>query len=157
MDPVYQESRKILPRNLSILLTILLLATIASMLVTKYVFYPDVPIWSITVLSAICAVIIVLCFLMDYTITVYDDRVEIKYLLKKTVIPKEQIIDTKTGELNYIKTYTAWTLKGVKYKTYSAVGEEMGIGLKVTGKRVFYLSTKDPEAIAALLPKEESE
>ena len=31
----------------------------------------------------------------------------------------------------------------------------MGIGLKVTGKRVFYLSSKDPEAIAALLPKED--
>ena len=43
----------------------------------------------------------------------------------------------------------------MRYRTFSAVGEDLGIGLKVTGKRVYYMSTKDPEAIATLLPKEE--
>ena len=59
--------------------------------------------------------------------------------------------------LNIIKNYASWNLKGVKYRTYSVIGEDMGIGLKVTGKRVFFLSTKDPEARAALRPKEAKE
>ena len=67
----------------------------------------------------------------------------------------EEIIEVRIGELNVIKNYSNWTLKGVKYRTYSAVGEDMGVGLKITGKRVIYLSTKDPEALAAALPKGE--
>ena len=88
-------------------------------------------------------------------ITVYDDSIEMKYAIMKTSIPKEQIIDTRTGELNIIKNYSDWTLKGVKYKTYSVIGLDTGIGLKVTGKRVFFMSAEDPEHIASLLPKEE--
>ena len=58
---------------------------------------------------------------------------------------------------NIIKNYSDWTLKGVKYKTYSVIGLDLGIGLKVTGKRVFFMSAEDPERIASLLPKEEKE
>jgi len=144
----------ILPKNLAILLSAMLVVTWIAMVVTKYA-YSDLPTMALIVCGVVFAVCVILCFAMRFSITVYDDRIEIFYIVKRTTIPKSEIITTRTGEINLIKNYSDWNLKGVKYKTYSAIGEEMGIGLKVTGKRVFYLSSKDPEAIAALLPKED--
>ena len=144
----------ILPKNLAILLSAMLVVTWIAMVVTKYA-YSDLPTMALIICGVIFAVCVVLCFAMRFSITVYDDRIEIFYIVRRTTIPKSEIITTRTGEINLIKNYSDWNLKGVKYKTYSAIGEEMGIGLKVTGKRVYYLSSKDPEAIAALLPKED--
>jgi hypothetical protein len=144
----------ILPKNLAILLSAMLVVTWIAMVVTKYA-YSDLPTVALIICGVVFAICVILCFAMRFSITVYDDRIEIFYIVKRTTIPKSEIITTRTGEINLIKNYSDWNLKGVKYKTYSAIGEEMGIGLKVTGKRVFYLSSKDPEAIAALLPKED--
>ncbi len=157
MDPAYLESRVVLPRNLTIILTLVLLATWAFMTGYKYLYYPDIPDAAIIGSGIVFIIGCAICFLWKFSITVYDDRIEMKYAFMTTSIPKEQIIDTRVGELNIIKNYSDWTLKGVKYKTFSAIGEDMGIGLKVTGKRVFFMSTTDPEAIAALLPKEKKE
>jgi hypothetical protein len=132
----------------------MLVVTWIAMVVTKYA-YSDLPTMALIVCGVVFAICVILCFAMRFSITVYDDRIEIFYIVRRTTIPKSEIITTRTGEINLIKNYSDWNLKGVKYKTYSAIGEEMGIGLKVTGKRVFYLSSKDPEAIAALLPKED--
>ncbi len=154
MESSYQESRMILPKNLAILLSAMLVVTWIAMVVTKYA-YSDLPTMALIICGVVFAICVILCFAMRFSITVYDDRIEIFYIVKRTTIPKSEIITTRTGEINLIKNYSDWNLKGVKYKTYSAIGEEMGIGLKVTGKRVFYLSSKDPEAIAALLPKED--
>jgi len=155
MESSYQESRMLLPKNLAILLSAMFVITWIAMIVTKLVYYQDVSTVAIIAIGVFFAVCIVMCFAARFSVTVYDDRLEIFYIVKKTVIPKSEIITTRVGELNLIKNYSDWTLKGVKYKTYAAVGEDMGIGLKVTGKRVFHLSSKDPEAIAALLPKGE--
>ena len=154
MESSYQESRMILPKNLAILLSAMLVVTWIAMVVTKYA-YSDLPTVALIICGVVFAICVILCFAMRFSITVYDDRIEIFYIVRRTTIPKSEIITTRTGEINLIKNYSDWNLKGVKYKTYSAIGEEMGIGLKVTGKRVYYLSSKDPEAIAALLPKED--
>lgn len=154
MEPSYRESRMILPKNLAIIAALMLIASYAAILVTDY-FYDC----SSDAINIACGVVfliaIVICFALRFTTEIYGDRIELKYIVKKTVIPFEQIIETKTGELNIIKSYTAWSLKGVKYHTYSAVGEDMGVGLKVTGKRVYYFSTTDPDTVASLLPKGE--
>ena len=155
MEPSYQESRMLLPKNLAILLAAMLIITWVAMLVTKLFYYQGMSMTAILICGVFFAACVLICFGARFTTTVYDDRIEIFYIVKKTVIPKSEIITTRVGELNIIKNYSDWTLKGVKYKTYAAAGEEMGIGLKVTGKRVFHLSSKDPEAIAALLPKGE--
>ncbi len=155
MDPQYQETRMILPKNLAIILSLMLVVTWLSIVVTKYVYYSGIPDSAIISVGAAAAVAIILVFVMKASTTVYPDRVDIMYIIRTTSIPKEQIIDTKVGELNIIKNYSNWTLKGVRYHTYSVIGEDMGIGLKVTGKRVYFLSSKDPQAIADLLPKEE--
>ena len=154
MDPVYMESRRLLPRNLSVLLAVTLIAAWASILVTKMFYYDGIPDIALAVCGVVFAATIILCFVLRFDITVYEDRIEIFYIYKTTVITKPEIIDTRVGELNLIKNYSAWNLKGVRYRTCSAIGEDMGIGLKVTGKRVLYLSSKDPEAIASHLPKE---
>ncbi len=155
MEPSFVESRTIMPKNLAIIVALMLLAAWASMIVTKYLYYEDMSLAVIAICGAAFLITIVICFLLKFSVEIYDDRIEIIYIFRKTVIPKEQIIDTKSGELNVIKSYTAWSLKGVKYHTYSAIGEDLGVGLKVTGKRVYYLSTKDPDAMLSLLPKEE--
>jgi len=154
MDPSFQESRMVLPKNLALLLTAVLIITIASMVVTKMCYYQNMNEWAIGICAIVFAISIILCFIMRYSVTVYDDRIEVFYIVKKTVIPIEEIIDTKVGEITVIKNYANWNLKGVKYRTYSAIGDDYGVGLKLTGKRVLYLSSKDHETLYALLPKE---
>jgi len=155
MDPVYQESRPVLPKNLTIILSLVLIATWAFMIVYGYFFTPNESMTWTYIVGIAFLIVIALVFLMRFTISVYDDRIEFFYIFRKTVVMKEDIIDTKTGELNIIKSYTPWSLKGTRYKTFSAVGEEMGVGIKVKGKKVYYMSTTDPDAIASLLPKKE--
>ncbi|MBE6523769.1 MAG: hypothetical protein E7Z65_02700 [Thermoplasmata archaeon] len=157
MDPVYQESHMVLPKNLAFITAGIFAATLLFMIVYKFVFYPDMPAMAIVCIAISFILVCLVCFLLKFTISVYDDRIEMKYAFSTTSIPLEQIIDTRTGELNIIKNYSDWTLKGVKYKTYSVIGLDLGIGLKVTGKRVFFMSAEDPERIASLLPKEEKE
>ncbi len=154
MDPVYQESRMVLPKNLAIILTLVLAATWAFMAVYKFVYYPDIPDAAIIAVGAAFIVCCLICFLLKFTITIDDEKITMKYAFMKSEVPKEQIIETRMGEFNIIKNYSDWTLKGVKYKSYSVIGEEMGVGLKVTGKRVFFMTTTNPEAIIGLLPKE---
>jgi len=154
MESAYKESRMVMPMNLAVLMAVMMVVTWASMAVTKLFMNAQIPDIALIVSGAAFALVIVFCFIMRFTIEVFDDRIEFVYFFRRTSIPKSEIIDTRVGEINIIKNYSAWTLKGVKYKTYTAIGEDMGIGLKVTGKRVFFLSSADPDAIAALLPKE---
>ncbi len=157
MDSAFLESRPIMPRNLSILLAAVLIATLAFMLFYKYVYYPDLPDLAI----AACAIAFILgiaaSFLLYFKTEITEDSIVFTYMFRRTEVRKEEIIDTRTGELNIIKNYSNWTLKGVRYKTFSAIGEDLGVGLKITGKRVIFFSTKDPDTIASLLPKEEQE
>ena len=145
----------LLPKNLAVVLSVMLLVTWASMVATKYLYYSGMSTWAIAIAGIAFVIIIVLVFWMRFTVKVFDDRVELTYILRTATIPKEEIIDTRYGELNVIKNYANWNIKGVKYRTYSVIGEELGVGLKVTGKRVFFFSCSDPDAVAALLPKEE--
>lgn len=147
----------VLPKNLAFITAGIFAATLLFMIVYKFVFYPDMPTLAIAGIAISFILVCLVCFLLKFTVSVYDDRIEMKYAFSTTSIPKEQIIDTRTGELNIIKNYSDWTLKGVKYKTYSVIGLDLGIGLKVTGKRVFFMSAEDPERIASLLPKEDKE
>jgi hypothetical protein len=66
-----------------------------------------------------------------------------------------EIFDSRQGELALIRSYSAWDLKGVKHKAYMAVGDDLGVAMKLTGKRVVTVSVQDPEAMAKHLPREE--
>jgi hypothetical protein len=156
MDPAYQESRMIVPKNLAILMAVMLIVTWASMLFTRYVLNISMPELALWISGAFFIVAILLIFAMKYSLKVYDDRIEAFYIFRTTTLMKSDILETKSGELNIIKSYTPWSLKGVRYRTFSAIGDEMGVGLKMKGKRVYYLASVDPEAVLALIPKEDA-
>ena len=68
MDPAYQESREVMPRNLTIILAAVLIVTVASMAVTKYVYGSDIPEFPIIAAAIIFAIAIVFCFISKFTI-----------------------------------------------------------------------------------------
>lgn len=154
MEPIHRESRMVLPKNLAILLSAMLAITWLAMLVTKFAYYEGMSMTAIAICGVFFAICVIFCFAARYTVTVYEDRIEVVHMFRRETVLRSEIIATRVGVMNQIKNYSDWNLKGVRYRTYSAVGEEMAIGLKVTGKRVYYLSAKDPDAIAALLPTE---
>ena len=156
MDPAYQESRMIVPKNLAILMAVMLIVTWASMLFTRYVLNISMPELALWISGAFFITTILLIFAMKYSLKVYDDRIEAFYIFRTTTLMKSDILETKSGELNIIKSYTPWSLKGVRYRTFSAIGDEMGVGLKMKGKRVYYLASVDPEVVLALIPKEDA-
>ncbi|MBQ8373347.1 MAG: hypothetical protein IJX35_03435, partial [Candidatus Methanomethylophilaceae archaeon] len=67
------------------------------------------------------------------------------------------VIDRRVGEIAAIKSYDNWNLKGVKHRSYVAIGEDNGVAVKLTGKRVLVLSSVDPQSIAELLPRDDKE
>ena len=157
MEPAYLESRTVLPRDLGVILALVLAATWIFMLAYKFIYYPAMSDVAVICTGVVFVIGCLICFLFRFTTAIYDDRIDVRYGFFKVSIPLDRIIDTRKGELNIIKNYSDWTLKGVRYKTYSAIGEDMGIGLKVMGKRVYYLSTNDADAMFDLLPKDQKE
>lgn len=157
MDPVYRESRPILPRNLTILVAVVLLATVAFMLFSDAFLGTDYPIWMPVVTAVVFIVFIVFFLFAKLDLEVYDDRVEIVYVLRRVTIDAKEIIDVRHGDLTAIRNYANWNLKGVKHRTYSRIGDEGGVAMKVTGKRVVVVSSEDPERVAGLIPGDREE
>ncbi len=148
----FTESRPVIPRMLSALLAAVFASTAVFMIVMKYVFGSDIPEWSIAAVAAVFALISAACFLIRFEVTVTEDDIRIRYILKRITIPFDTVIDKKTGDMTAIRNYGSWNLKGVKHKTYSAVGEESGVALKLTGKRVVVISSGDPGKLFSLIP-----
>ena len=73
------------------------------------------------------------------------------------MLPMDQIIDSRMGETAKIRNYGGYNLKGVKHSFYSAIGEEEGVAMKITGKRVVVVSCIEPESVYRLLPKDNKE
>lgn len=157
MDPKFEETRPIMPFQLTCVLGVVLVATVVFMMFSRYILGTDMPSWATPVVSAVFAVIIALCYLSRFSVTVTDDALDVQYFLKRTYIPLEEVIDRRPGELSAIKNYDRWNLKGVKHKAYTAIGEDEGVALKLTGKRVLVLSSADPQALVAVLPRDDEE
>ena len=60
-------------------------------------------------------------------------------------------------ELGEIRSYSNWSLKGVKHQNFARVGEEYGVALKVKGMRVVTISSGDHETLFARIPVESKE
>lgn len=155
MDPKFQESRPIMPLQLTYVLSAVLIATVAFMAISKYALDTDMPGWAIPVVAVVFVVIIVLSFVLKLSVMINDDGMDIQYAIRKVHIPMDEFIDRRVGEMSLIKSYDNWNLKGVKHRIYAAIGEDDGVAMKLTGKRVLVLSSKDPQAIADLLPTDE--
>lgn len=155
MESKYLESRPIMPRQLTYVLSAVFAATVVFMAFSSVFLDVSMPVWAIPAVAVVFALIIAGCFILRFTVGITDDSVDVVYAFRKLRIPLDEIIDRRTGEILHIKSYDKWNLKGVKYITYSAIGDDEGIALKLTGKRVLVLSSRDPEAMAALIPHEE--
>ena len=155
MDPLYRESRPILPRNLAYLAAAVLIATLAFMVFSQYVLETAMPSWTIPVSAVVFIVIIVVMLVLRMDFEVYPDRVEIVYAFRRMVIDRSEVIDVRSGDLTEIRSYGNWNLKGVKHKLYSRVGDDDGVAMKLMGKRVVVVSTADPETVFPLIPRED--
>ncbi len=154
MEPQYAESRPIIPRQLTLIAAAVLAATVVFMAFSELFLGTDMPGWAIPAMAVVFAAFVVLMLVMKLDLEIYEDRVEISYLFRRIEIPMDSIIDSRYGELEKIRSYSAWDLKGVKRKTYTRVGDDCGIAMKIKGKRVTVVSCGDPAAASALLPKE---
>ena len=153
MEPLYRESRPILPRNLAYLAAVVLIATLAFMVFSQYVLDTQMPSWTIPASAVIFAVIIVVLLVLRLDLEVYGDRVEITYVFRRTVIEGSEVIDVRRGDLTEIRNYGNWNLKGVKHRSYSRIGDDEGVAMKLMGKRVVVVSTSEPETVFGLIPR----
>ena len=153
MEPLYRESRPILPRNLAYLAAAVLIATLAFMVFSQYVLDTQMPSWTIPASAVIFAVIIIVLLVLRLDLEVYGDRVEITYVFRRIVIEGSEVIDVRRGDLTEIRNYGNWNLKGVKHRSYSRIGDDEGVAMKLMGKRVVVVSTSKPETVFGLVPR----
>ena len=151
----FSESRPLIPRNLSLIITAVLVCTIVFMAISPGLFDVDMPSWAVPVMCAVTAVAVAVCFLSYLKVEVDGETLRIFYIVVKVEIPLDQIIASRHGEINHIRNYGGYNLKGIKHKNYAALGEDYGVAMKVKGKRVVSISSARSEELFALLPNRE--
>ena len=80
MEPLYRESRPLLPRNLTYLVAVVLVATLAFMAYSQYAMGTEMASWMLPLSAAIFAIVVIILLVLRLDFEVYDDRVEITYL-----------------------------------------------------------------------------
>lgn len=152
MEPLYRESRPILPRNLTYLVAVVLIATLAFMVFSEYVLDTEMASWMIPVSAVIFIVVIVALLILRMDVEVYEDRVVVKHAFRNMEFGRQEILEVRHGELTAIRNYGNWNLKGVKHRAYTRIGDDEGVAMKLTGKRVVVFSTSEPERVAGMVP-----
>ena len=152
MESSYTESRPILPKQLQYVVILCAVFTVISVAATKYCLNTDMPDMFLPIIAVIAAICVILCLVLRYDITVTDTEVIINYIFRKFTIPFTDVLDTTVGEANQIRSYTGFNFKGVKNKYFSAVGEDMAVGVKMKGKTIVVFTSSDPEKIRGLIP-----
>lgn len=152
MESRYTESRPILPKQLQYLVILCAAFTVISVAATRYCLDTGMSDLFLPIVTVIAAACVVLCLILRYDITVTDNEVIINYAFRKFVIPFTDVLDTTVGEANQIRSYTGFNFKGVKNKYFSAVGEDMAVGVKMKGKTIVVFTSSDPEKILGLIP-----
>ena len=155
MTKTFEEVQDIMPRNAFIIMSAVLIATDAFMLVCSFIESVGTPLWMSAAASVIFAGIILFCLFVKLRITVEDDVIAVRFL-KRYVIPFGEVIDHKTGDVDIIRNYSGWGIKKVTFKNIICVGYDNGVSLKLTGRRVFTFSLADPERFSSLLPPPQS-
>lgn len=157
MDPLHHESGPILPRQLLYALSAILIATVAFMALSGPLMGVEYPSWMLPLTAAVFVLIILMAAVLRLTVDVYEDRLVIAYAVRRIEIPVNEVLDRREGELTAIRNYSNWNLKGVKHRAYVRIGDESGVAIKLTGKRVVVVSSADPVGLSSMLPRNESE
>ena len=154
MDPLYSESRPVLPRNLTYLVAVVLIATAAFMTISPSMFGTEMPSWSIPVTWILFVIVIALLLVLRMDVSIDSETVRIVYCFRTVTVSMGEIIDSRFGDLTEIRNYGQWNLRGVKHRSYVRIGDDDGVAMKVRGKRVIVFSTADAEVVCAMLPKD---
>lgn len=149
-ESAYVERGPLLPRKLTYVLSAILLATLVCMAVTD----SDLPAWMLGTTAVLFLIVIAAAFWASLGVEVSSDRIVIRYLFKTYELTRDMILDKRCGELGEIRSYSNWSLKGVKHQNFARVGEEYGVALKVKGMRVVTISSGDHETLFARIPVE---
>jgi hypothetical protein len=155
MAKTFEEIQDIMPRNALLIMIAVLAATDVFILICTFIESLSTPFWMFAVTSVIFAAIILFCLFVKLRITV-EDRVIRARFIKKYVIPFEDIIDHRVGDIDAIRNFSGWGIKKVVFKNLISIGYDRGISLKVKGRKVFTISLSDPEGFASLLPPPQS-
>ncbi len=159
MEPAFSEIRPIMPKNLTLIMAVVLLATAAFMAVWYVFMDSGMPVWAVAVVAAVFIFIIAIMLVLKMSVSISQEGVAISFAFRKVEIPAKEIIDVRKGDLEDIRNYAGWNLKGVKHRSYLCIGDDTGVALKLTGKRVVVFSTPQFEeaagAVSGLIPEEE--
>ncbi|MDR3075406.1 MAG: hypothetical protein LBU30_05150 [Candidatus Methanoplasma sp.] len=140
-----------MPRNSLAIMASVLAATSLFILLCAFIESVKTPIWMFIATSVIFAAIMIFCLSAKIRISIEDEVLHIRFL-RLHMIPLENIIDYKIGDLSIMRNYSGWGISKVTFKNIIAIGYERGISMKVSGRRVFTISLSDPEGFAGLLP-----
>lgn len=152
-ESAYVENGPLLPRKLTYVLSAILLATLVCMAVTN----SDLPAWMLGTTAVLFLIVIAAAFWASLGVEVSSDKVVIRYLFKTYELTRDMILDKRCRELSEIRSYSNWSLKGVKHQNFARVGEEYGVALKIKGMRVVTISSYDHETLFARIPVESEE
>lgn len=152
-DYAYVEKSPILPRMLTYVLSAVLLATLACMAVTS----SSLPAWMLTTTAAVFIAVIAVAFWASLSVEVTSEKVVVRYIVKTYEVTRDMILDKRCGELGEIRSYSNWSLKGVKHQNFARVGEDEGVALKIKGMRVMTISSANHEELFSRIPVEDKE
>lgn len=150
--PVFEEKEDILPRDALYALIAVLVATDVFILICTGLDI-GTPMWMFYATTAVFAFMILASVFIKMTITVDDENLTVR-LIKSHTVPLSSIIDFKVGDVDIVKNYSGWGLKGVKFKNVICIGYERAVSLKLMGRKVITFSTSRPEELVALLPSD---
>lgn len=149
-DDTFREGGPLLPRNLTYVVAAVFAATLACMALTT----DSLPSWTLPVTAAAFIVVLAFLWVARLDVEASPEGLRVRHLFKVREFPRDQILDKRTGELDQIRSYANWNLKGVKHSLYSRIGEEYGVAVKLKGKRVVVVSSEDAERLFACVPLE---
>jgi len=152
----FEEVQDLLPRNAFMMMAIILIATDAFILLWYFVGPESIPLWMFGVTTVIFGAVIIICWMVKLRIRIEENTISVGFL-KQLVIPFEEVIDHKTGDIGIIRNYSGWGIKKVSFKNYICVGYDDGVSMKLTGRRVVTVSLSDPEVFASLLPEKKTD
>lgn len=150
MNELFDERAPLLPRPLSYIV-LAVLATTAVFIVISGSKMDSV---LIVLTVAIFAVAILISWFAELRVSVYDDCVVVRNVIREQKYDRDDILDKRCGELSDIRSYSPWSLKGVKHQSFSRVGEDYGVAIKLKGKRVVVISSGDHKALFESIPVE---
>ena len=152
-ESAYVECGPLLPRKLTYVLSAILLATLVCMAVTS----SNLPAWMLGSTAVLFLIVMTAAFWASLGVEVSSNKVVIRYLFKTYELTRDMILDKRCGELSEIRSYSNWSLKGVKHQNFARVGEEYGVALKVKGMRIVTISSSDHETLFVRIPVESEE